>query len=60
MIYFIILLPMNFFTNYQPGFLPSDFCISQLLFIVHEISLSFDCSPGTGVFLDILKALDNV
>lgn len=51
---------MNFFTNYQPGFLPSDFCISQILLIVHEISLSFDCSTGTGVFLDILKALDNV
>ena len=51
------------FTKCQSGFLPGDLCILQLLSIVHEINLSFDCDPTidvSGVFLDISKALDNV
>ena len=51
------------FTNCQSGFLPGASCISRLLSIVHEINLSFDCSPGIdarGIFLDISKAFDKV
>ena len=48
-------------TNCQFGLLPGDSCISELLSTVHEINLSFDCSPSIdvrGVSLDILKAFD--
>ena len=51
------------FTKSQPGFLPCDFCISQLLSITHEIYKSFDCNPPLdvrGTFLDISKASDKV
>ena len=53
----------HFFTKCQPGFLPGDSYISQLLSIVHNISSSFDCDPAIdvrGVFLDISKAFDKV
>ena len=53
----------HLFTKCQPGFLPGDSCISQLLSIVHEINSSFDCDPTidvSGVFLDISKAFDKV
>ena len=41
--------------------MPRDYCIFQLLSIVHEINSSLDCDPTIdirGVFLDISKALD--
>ena len=41
--------------------MPGDFCIFQLLSIVHEINSSLDCNPTIdvrGVFLDISKAFD--
>ena len=47
----------------QSGFLPGDLCISQLLCIVHEINLSFDCDPTidvSGIFLYISKAFDKI
>ena len=51
------------FTPSQPGFLPGDSCIAQLLSIIHEIQTAFDENPTVdvrGVFLDISKAFDKV
>ena len=51
------------FTKCQSAFLPGDSHISQLLSIVHEINLSFDCAlsvDARGIFLDISKAFDKV
>ena len=51
------------FTPSQSGYLPGDWCIAQLLSIIHEIQTSFDSNPPadvTGVFLDISKAFDKV
>ena len=51
------------FTKCQPGFLPGDSWISQLLSTIHDINSSFDCDPTidvSGVFLDISKAFDKV
>ena len=51
------------FTKCQPGFLPGDSCVWQLLSIVHDINSSFDCDPTQdvrGVFLDISEAFNNV
>ena len=51
------------FTKCQSVFLPGDSRISQLLSIVHEINLSFDCTlsvDARGIFLDISKAFDKV
>ena len=43
------------------GFRPGDSCINQLLSITHEIYQSLDNDLEVrGVFLDILKAFDNV
>ena len=45
------------------SFLPGDSCISQLPLFVHEVNLSFDCSPVidvTAVFINISKAFDKV
>ena len=50
-------------TKCQSGFLPGDLCISQLLCIVHETNLSFDCDPTidvSGIFLYISKAFDKI
>ena len=45
----------------QSGFKPGDSCINQLLSITHNIYKSFDYSYEIrGVFLDILKAFDNI
>ena len=47
----------------QPGFLPGDSYIAQLLSIIYEIQTTFDKNPTVavrGVFLDILKAFDKV
>ena len=51
------------FTKCQSCFLPSDFCVSQLLSIVHDISSSFDCDftqVVRGVFMVISKGFDKV
>ena len=51
------------FTTSQPGFLPGDSCIAQLLSIIHEIQTAFDENPTVdvrGVFLDLSKAFDKV
>ena len=53
----------DLFTKCQSGFMPSDLCIPQLLFIVHEIQSSFDCNPlvdTRAIFLDISKTFDKV
>ena len=45
----------------QSSFEPGDSCINQLLSITHEICKSFDDGwEVRGVFLDILKAIDQV
>ena len=47
----------------QSGFRPSDSCINQLLAIIHEIFVAFDCNPPfrvRSVFLDISNAFDIV
>ena len=47
----------------QSEFRPSDSCEYQLLSIVHDIYVSFDCNPPRdvrGIFLVISKAFDRV
>ena len=47
----------------QSGFRLKDFCESQPLSVVHDISSSFDCYPALevwGIFLDISKAFNKV
>ena len=51
------------FTECQPGFIPGDSCVGQLLPITHELYKSFGCNPpadARGIFLDISKAFDKV
>ena len=51
------------FTECQPGFIPGDSCVAQLLSVTHEIYKSFDCNPPQdirGTFLDISKAFDKI
>ena len=53
----------HLFSHCQSGFKKGDSCISQLLFITHNILTGFDASPSLdtrGVFLDISKAFDRV
>ena len=51
----------NLISKNQSGFRPGDFCISQLLFINHEIYQSFEDSLEVkAVFLDISKIFDKV
>ena len=51
----------NLISKNQSGFRPGDFCISQLLFINHEIYQSFEDSLEVkAVFLDISKVFDKV
>ena len=49
------------FTDCRSGFIPGNFCVSQLLSITQEIHKSFDCTPPEDVgemFLDISKVFD--
>ena len=49
------------FTHCQPGFIPDDSCVTQLLSVTHEIRKSLEINPPTDVkrtFLDISKAFD--
>ena len=51
------------FTPFQPGFLPGDLCIAQLLSIIHEIETAFDENPTVdvgGVLLNTSKTFDKV
>ena len=51
------------FIDCQPGFMPGDSCVLQLLSIAHKIYKSFEYNPEVdikGVFLDISKAFDKV
>ena len=51
------------FTPSQPGFLPGDSSIAQLLSKIHEIQTAFDENPTVdvrGATLDISKASDKV
>ena len=51
------------FNECQPGFIPGDSCVAQLLSITHEIYKSFDCNPPydiRGTLLGISKAFDKV
>ena len=53
----------NLLNPNQSGFRPNGSCESQLLPIVHDVDLSFDCHPSLevrGIILDIAKALDKV
>ena len=48
---------------HQSGFRPGDFCVHQLISIVHDIYNTFDANPSLEVrvvFLDISKAFDRV
>ena len=56
-------LSNKLFTPSQPGFVPGDSCIAQLLSIIEEIQTAFDENPTVdvrGVFLDISKAFEKV
>ena len=60
---FNFFLQNKLFTPCQPGFIPGDSCVLQLLSITHEIYKSFGCKPPTDMrstFLDISKAFDKV
>ena len=60
---FIYFHQNKLFTKCQSGFLPGDFCILQLLSIVHDINSSFDCDPTQnvrGILLDTSKDFDKV
>ena len=46
------------FTPSQPGFLPGDLCIAQLLFIIHEIQSSFDDNSTVNESLDTSKTFE--
>ena len=48
---------------HKPGFCPGDFCVHQLISIVHKICNAFHANPSLEVrdiFLDICKGFDRV
>ena len=55
-------LPANkLISDNQSGFKPGNFCVNQLLSIIHKIFLLLDNGLEVrGVFLDISKAFDKV
>ena len=58
---FSFFLADNLLAPNQSGFEPGDFCINQLLSIIHEIYSSFDDGfEVRKVFLDISKAFEKV
>ena len=60
---FIYFHQNKLFTKCQSVFLPGDFCILQLLSIVHDINSLFDCDPTQnvrGILLDTSKDFDKV
>ena len=57
------LITNNLISDKQSGFKEGDSTVNQLLYIRHEIFLSFDANPPSevrAVFLDISKAFDQV
>ena len=53
----------NLITKNQSGFRPGDSTTNQLLYLIDEIHLAFDCTESfevRAVFLDISKAFDKV
>ena len=57
------LITNNLISDKQSGFKKGDSTVNQLLYICHEIFLSFDANPRNevrAVFLAISKAFDNV
>ena len=53
----------NLISDKQSGFKKGDSTVNQLLYVCHEIFLSFDANPPNevrAVFLDISKAFDKV
>ena len=51
------------FSKSKSGFCKGDSCVSQLLYITHEIFKGFDANPSLdtcGIFLNISKAFDRV
>ena len=50
----------NLLSPHQSGFRPNDSCLNQLLYITHEIILSFDREVGGIFILDMSKAFDKV
>ena len=45
---------------FQPGFLPRDSCIAQILQIIHEIQTAFNSNPNVDVRGVFLKEFDKV
>ena len=57
------LVSNNLITSNQSGFRPGDSVTNQLIYLVHEIHKSFDCSENLevrSVYLDMSKAFDKV
>ena len=51
------------FSKSQSGFCKGYSCVSQLLYIIHEIFKDFDAHPSLdtcGIFFDISKIFDRV
>ena len=60
---FSYLVSNNLITKKQSGFVPSDSCTNQLLYLVNEIHEAFEDPKSLevrAVFLDISKAFDKV
>ena len=64
MIHFIITFKVMIkFSKSQSGFCKGYSCVSQLLYIIHEIFKEFDAHPSLdtcGIFFDISKIFDRV
>ena len=57
------LIKNNLITKNQSGFRPGDSVTNQLIYLVHEISKSFNCDESLevrSVYLDMSKAFDKV
>ena len=53
----------NLFNINQSAFRSNDFCIHQLIAIIHNIFCAFDANPSLkvrGIFVDLSKAFDRV
>ena len=58
-LYYLFLDDNNLLSSNQSGFTSSDSCEYQLLSIVYDIYVAFNCCPSLrGIFLDITKTFD--